>query len=105
MSNDLIIGGPRTIGVLTSALIHESLRCRRLGSDLDEIRRRLGGIDRMIGAGIIAAADAPRSVLQAEAAIDDARHAVRAACELSEVMADGLVRAADAYQWAEGTAI
>ena len=104
MSNDLIIGGPRTIGVLTSALIHESLQCRRLGSDLGEIRRRLGGIDRMIGAGIIAAADAPRSVLQAEAAIDDARHAVRAACELSEVLADGLARAADAYQWAEGTA-
>ncbi len=104
MSDDLIIGGPHSSEVTTSALRHESMRCRRVHDDLGSIQLRLRTISRTIGPGIIAAADAPRSVLLAESAIDEAARSLQTALNISQLLTDGLARAADAYQWADDTA-
>lgn len=98
MTDDLIVGGPHSSGVTTSALFGESLRCRALDSEFALLQQRIRLLDHSIGPGIIAAADAPRSVLIAESAIQDALRALNRSRGHARALSDGLARAAVGYE-------
>lgn len=101
MSDDLAVGGPGTTSVFTTALVEESRRLNRAEGQLNALRRELASLDRVIGNGILAAADAPRSALLAETAIDDGIRALAQAIDDCAVLARGVVSAADGYEAAE----
>lgn len=98
VSDDLAVGGPGTTSVLTTELRDEAGHVARLGHELDACRGELAGLDRIIGNGILGAADAPLSALQAEEAIDDALRALAVAREDADRLARGLRGAASGYE-------
>lgn len=104
MSDELIVGPSRSTSVATSALTRESLRCERMSARLRELRWSIAGIDRVIGEGILAAADAPRSALLAEQALAGAARAAEHALVRSEALARGLALLAHRYERAEESA-
>ena len=101
MTDELIIGGPHSSGVTTSALFGEALRCRELNNEIALLQQRIRMLDYTIGPGIIAAADAPQSVLIAESAIQDALRALHRSRDHAEALSAGLARAAIAYEMAD----
>ncbi|MBB5633083.1 hypothetical protein BKA04_001306 [Cryobacterium mesophilum] len=101
MSDDLAVGGPGTTSVLTTELRDEAGYVALLGIELDACRSGLVWLDRIIGNGILGAADAPLSALQAEEAIDDAVRALAAAREDADRLAMGLRGAAGGYELAD----
>lgn len=101
MSDDLAVGGPGTTSVLTTELVEEAMRLAQLGWELKDCRRELGALDRMVGNGILNAADAPRSAMIAEQAIDNATAALRNAEEHCDQLVRGLAHAADGYEFAD----
>lgn len=98
MSDDLAIGGPSTTSVFTTELEEESTRLTHLGWDLDACHRELLSLDRVIGTGLLSAADAPRSALLAESAIDEAELALRAALGNCDQLVRGLTNAIRGYE-------
>jgi hypothetical protein len=109
VADDLIVGGPRTgstltTSVVTTALVDESDRMLRLGGELGSCRRELGAIDRVIGEGILRAADAPRSALLAESEIAEAISALSRAIDHCALLARGLGSAAEGYEYADDLA-
>jgi hypothetical protein len=101
VSDDLAVGGPGATSVLTTELVHQSYRFSALHQGLGGMSHRLAGLDRVVGNGVLRAADAPQSALLAESAIDSARVALSAAAERSVRLARGLASAADGYQFAD----
>ncbi len=101
MSDDLAVGGPGTTSVLTSALVEEARAVSGLEGQLQSCRRQLASLDRIVGNGILAAADAPRSALLAEAAIDEADTFLARAIEDCSTLTRGLANAARGYETAE----
>lgn len=101
VSDDLTVGGPGTTRVLTTSLVEEARRLSRLESEVEAWRWELASLDRIIGSGILAAADAPRSALLAERAIDDASLALQRARDDCSLLARGVASAAEGYEFAE----
>ena len=101
MSDDLAVGGPGATSVLTTELVHQAYRFSVLHRGLGALSHQLIGIDRIVGNGLLRAADAPQSALLAESAIDHATVALSRAIEHSERLARGLASAADGYQFAD----
>lgn len=101
MSDDLAVGGPGTTSVLTTELVHQSYRFSALHRRLGTLLHQLVGLDRVVGDGVLRAADAPQSALLAESAIDSATVALNRAIGHSEQLARGLAGTADGYQSAD----
>ncbi len=101
MSDDLAIGGPGTTTVLTTELEEEASRLHGLLWEIENCHRELVALDRVIGNGILNAADAPQSALRAEQAIDEATAALNSATQDCEVLARGVSDAAQHYEWAD----
>jgi len=101
VSDDLTVGGPGTTSVLTTALVEEAQVLSRLESEVESWRWELASLDRIIGTGILAASDAPRSALLAEAAIDDANLSLLRAGDDCRLLARGVASAAEGYEFAE----
>lgn len=101
MADDLAVGGPGATSVLTTALVDESARLARLAGELASCRRELAALDRVIGNGILSAADAPRSALLAESEIDRALASVARAIDDCSFLSRGLADAASRYEFAE----
>ena len=104
MSDDLAVGGPHATSVLTTSLVQQSHQLGTLHRELVGCQRQLASIDRIIGNGILTAADAPQSAIQAEAAMDDAAVAIVRAIEHSDLLSRGLASAASGYEFAENFA-
>ncbi len=101
MSDDLAVGGPGAISVFTTALVEESRRLARAEGQLSDLRRELASLDRVVGNGILAAADAPRSALLAETAIDEGYRALALAMDDCGTLARGVASASTGYEAAE----
>ena len=87
--------------MLTTELRDEAGRVAWLSLELDACRSDLAGLDRVIGYGILGAADAPLSALRAEDAIDAALEALVVAREEADHLARGLRGAAGGYELAD----
>jgi hypothetical protein len=72
-----------------------------LGGVVMSCRRDIASLDGLIGQGILSAADAPWSAMQAESSIEAARHALALASENCNLLAWGLVNAAREYDFAD----
>ncbi len=101
MSDDLAVGEPGTTSVLTTELVEESMRLARIGWELKECQRELAALDRVVGAGILNAADAPLSAEHAEHAIVAAATAFHRAAEHCDLLVRGLSHAADGYEFTD----
>ncbi len=101
MTDGLTIGGPRSSGVTTASLFGEAVRCRAFDAELALFQQRIRTVDFSIGPGIIAAADAPQSILVAESALQDALLALHRARGCAQNLSVGLARAAAGYEIAD----
>lgn len=101
VTDDLSVGGPGTTSVMTTALADESRSVSRLEDHLALLNRRLVSLDRVVGSGILAAADAPRSALLAEDAIAEARVFLARAIDDCDALARGSAAAARGYEAAD----
>ena len=72
MSDELAIGGPGAVSVVTTKLEEASRHLDSLGGDLGALRRQLVVLDRTVTGSALHAGDAPLSAVAAERAIDDA---------------------------------
>ncbi len=101
MADGLVVGGPAAVSVTTSELAEQSARFRMLAAELEDCRRRLVALDRVIGVGLLGAVDAPRSAMLAEAAIDSARTGLARSIDDCALLGAGLGNAADGYELAD----
>lgn len=101
VSDDLAVGGPGSTSVLTTELEQEAAEFRHLSHELESCQRELAAVDRVVGGGILSAADAPISALNAEHAMDEAAVAMRQAHEQCHQLSSALSRAADQYEGVE----
>lgn len=101
MSDDLVVSGPGSVSVTTSALSDQSMRFWLLAVELRDCRGRLAAADRVIGNGVLGAVDAPRSAVLAEAGIDAALAALDRAGEDCARLGFGLGNAAGGYEFAD----
>lgn len=101
MSDDIAVGGPGSTSVFTMELVEEATRLSQLGRELESCQRELATIDRVVGSGILGAADAPISSLRAEQAIDEATAAMGQAREQCETLRHALSVAAEQYEWTD----
>lgn len=101
VSDDLAVGGPSSTSVLTTELVEESSRLTQLGWEMEGCLHDLAAIDRVVGGGILHAADAPLSAIRAEQAIDEAGAAIAAAKSQCDVLRRALAHAAEQYEWVD----
>ncbi|MCC6270044.1 MAG: hypothetical protein IT190_02075 [Microbacteriaceae bacterium] len=101
MSDDLAVGGPASTSVLTTELVEECSRLSRLGWEMEGCLRELMAIDRVVGNGILNAADAPLSALRAEQAIDEATAGLGVAVQECALLTRGLSMAVQQYEWVD----
>ncbi len=87
--------------MLTTELEQEAALLAQVGWEMESFQRELGALDRVVGNGMLRAADAPLSALNAERAIDEAFAAVGQAREQCERLRSALSRAANHYEWTE----
>lgn len=87
--------------MLTTELVEEASRLAQFGREMTECRVELMAIDRVIGNGILTAADAPQSALRAEHAIDEATAAIAHAEERCDFLRRGLTLSAEQYEWTD----
>ncbi len=73
----------------------------RLEHHMESWRWELASLDRVVGNGLLAAADAPRSAILAESAIDEATISLTRAVEDCRILASGVASAADGYEFAD----
>ncbi len=87
--------------MLTTALNEEAKMLAWLSDQLAGHHRELAALDRVVGDGILTAADAPRSALLAESDIDEALRLPTSAVEDCRRLATGVDSAASGYEFAE----
>jgi hypothetical protein len=104
MSDELAIGGPGAVSVVTTKLEEASRHLDGLGGDLGALRRQLVVLDRTVTGSALHLGDAPLSAVAAERAIDDAESGL-ARCEgTSDHLARSLAEAAGRYAFADAFA-
>ncbi|GAB3040746.1 hypothetical protein GCM10027052_22550 [Parafrigoribacterium mesophilum] len=101
MSDDLAIGGPGAVSVVTTKLKAAARRLDSLSGDVGAIRRQLIVIDRTVTASALRSVDAPLSAIAAERAIDAADAGLIRCAGASARLARSLDQAADRYAFAE----
>ena len=104
MSNDLAIGGPGAVSVVTTKLENASRHLEGLNGDLGALRRQLVCLDRTVTAAALRAGDAPFSAFAAERSIDDAQRGLERCAGTSEHLARSLAEAARRYTFADAVA-
>jgi hypothetical protein len=101
MSDDLAIGGPGAVSVVTTKLEEASRHLDSLGVDLGALRRQLVVRGRTVTAAALRAGDAPLSAVAAERAIDDVETGLARCAGTSEHLARSLAEAAGRYAFAD----
>lgn len=101
MSDELIVGGAERISVLVSSLVEQSIQFEILRRAIEVFKADLAAVDRIIGPGILSAADAPRSAMLAEREIDSVLGLLSKTAEDCELLSWGLRNAAAAYELVE----
>jgi hypothetical protein len=104
MSDELAIGGPGAVSVVTTKLEEASRHLDSLGGDLGVLRRQLVVLDRAVTGSALRAGDAPLSAIAAERSIDDAESGLARCAGTSEHLARSLAEAAGRYAFADTVA-
>ncbi|MEO7007219.1 MAG: hypothetical protein ABI275_01960 [Terrimesophilobacter sp.] len=101
MSDDLAIGGPGAVSVVTTKLEDASRHLARLSGDLGALRWQLACLDRDVTAAALRTGEAPFSAFAAERAIDDTEASLARCVETSEHLSRSLAEAAGRYTFAD----
>ncbi len=101
MSDELIVGGAERVSVVVSSILEQSIQFDILRRAIEVFKADLAAIDRIIGQGILNAADAPRSAMLAEQEIDGVCVLLFKIAEDCDLLSRGLRNAAGSYELAE----